>query len=250
MVALNATPDSFVPGTRIHPDDAVSRVRDLLARGADIIDLGAVSTRPGAATVSEEEEWERLQPVLNALKAAGLMNDGGRDCPRFSIDTVRAGIIRRVMDIAGRVIVNDTSAGTADPGMLPLAAQEGLPFVAMHSRGTPQTMDALCDYPDGVVQSLLEYFEAFALKASGAGLMEWILDPGFGFAKTPEQNFELLENLREFRRFGVPVLAGIADKRFAGGRTAELERIAAEGGADILRIHEATLAHYTKQKDI
>lgn len=247
MVALNATPDSFVPGTRITPADAAERVRKLLDLGADIIDIGAVSARPGAAPVSEDEEWARLKPVLEALKEAGLLNDRDREFPKFSIDTTRTGIIQRVSGLAGRVIVNDITAGDADPGMLRLAARERLPYVAMHSRGTPRTMDCLCDYPDGVVQALVRYFEAFAQKAAGAGLEEWILDPGFGFAKTPEQNLDLLENLREFRGFGVPVLAGIADKRFADGRTAELERIAAANGADILRIHEATLTHYTKQ---
>ena len=231
MGIVNVTPDSFLPGSRCLSRDAAARVMELFRAGADIVDIGAVSTRPGAARVSEEEEWRRLEPVLDTLE----------DGDRISIDTVRSSIVRKVFERLGRFTVNDISAGEADPDMLRTAGELGLGYIAMHSRGTPETMDSLCDYPHGVTAEVLDYFDRFSLKAEKAGLKEWILDPGFGFAKTEEQNLELLENLREFKRFGKPVLVGIADKRFTRGRTEEYHRKALENGADILRVHDVNV---------
>ena len=168
--------------------------------------------------------------------------------PSVSVDTTSAEIVRRVYGRIGRFIVNDISAGEDDPQMLPTVAELGLPYIAMHKRGNPRSMDSLTDYPQGVVAAVDGYFRDFAARAEELGISEWILDPGFGFAKSAEQNWELLENLSAFRHFGRPILVGVADKRFT--RTANpfateasatgseyAERLAGERGADILRIH-------------
>ena len=237
MGVVNLTPDSFREETRAMTPAAIKRrVKAFLGRGCSIIDLGAVSTRPGAADVPVEIEWQRLEPALALVKTADI-----------SIDTTSAEIVRRAYGRIGRFIVNDISAGEDDPEMLPTVAELGLPYIAMHKRGNPRSMDALTEYPQGVVQAVNDYFEQFAEKAEKLGIKEWILDPGFGFAKTAEQNWELLENLPSFRHFGRPILVGVADKRFthtpnpfAPGQVPSsqyAERLAEERGADILRIH-------------
>ena len=272
MGVVNLTPDSFRAETRAMSPAAVRRrVKALLERGCSIIDFGAVSTRPGAADVPIEEEWARLEPALALVETAGVpsqdlrhprlrggtvssANGGakrseavGEGTPAVSVDTTSAEIVRRTYGRIGRFIVNDISAGEDDPQMLPTIAELGLPYIAMHKRGNPRSMDALTDYPQGVVKAVDEYFEQFAEKAEKLGIKEWILDPGFGFAKTAEQNWELLENLPAFRHFGHPILVGVADKRFTrtpnpfapGQATGSqyAERLAEERGADILRIH-------------
>ena len=280
MGVVNLTPDSFREETRAMTPAAIKRrVKALMDRGCSIIDLGAVSTRPGAADVPVKEEWARLEPALTLVETAGVpsptaslrfapigVSDSGvpenlpifgvacrgwrRSCegtPAVSVDTTSAEIVRRVYGRIGRFIVNDISAGEDDPEMLPTVAELGLPYIAMHKRGNPRSMDALTEYPQGVVQAVDDYFEQFAEKAEKLGIDEWILDPGFGFAKTAEQNWELLENLPALRHFGRPILVGVADKRFthtpnpfAPGQAPSsqyAERLAAERGADILRIH-------------
>lgn len=168
--------------------------------------------------------------------------------PPVSVDTTSAKIVRRVYGRIGRFIVNDISAGEDDPRMLPTVAELGLPYIAMHKRGNPRSMDSLTDYPQGVVAAVDGYFRDFAARAEEMGVIEWILDPGFGFAKSAEQNWELLENLPAFRHFGRPILVGVADKRFTrtpnpfvaegpASGSAYAERLAGERGADILRIH-------------
>ncbi len=122
--------------------------------------------------------------------------------------------MRRAYGVIGDFIVNDISAGEDDPEMLPTVGRMGLEYVAMHKRGAPGTMDSLCDYPDGVVAELIRYFADFERRAAAAGVERWILDPGLGFAKTPEQNWEVLRRLPELQRFGRPILIGAADKRF------------------------------------
>jgi len=230
MGVINLTPDSFYAPSRAETLDAVkARISALKRRGCSIFDVGAVSTRPGAEPVDVETEWARLEAVLSSPIAAKLQG-------HLSIDTTSAEIVRRVYDKVGRFIVNDISAGEDDPEMLETVASLGLPFVAMHKRGNPQTMDDLCDYPDGVVNGVLDYFKAFSVKADALGIKDWILDPGFGFAKTNEQNWELLEHLSEFKVFGRPVLAGIADKRFTRGHSRKARSLAMSA-ADILRIH-------------
>lgn len=230
MGIINLTPDSFFESSRAAASEVVPRVRKMMEAGVSIADLGAVSTRPGAAAVGLEDEWNRLEPALVALSQMA-------DRPLLSIDTERSEIIRRAVEIVGPVIVNDISAGGSDPQMLPLAGRLGLRFVAMHKRGGPQTMDGLCDYPSGVIPALLEYFREFAHRASGAGVQDWILDPGLGFAKSPEQCWEILYNLEELAVLGRPILIGAADKRFTGGNTALAHAVAILHGASILRIH-------------
>lgn len=231
MGIINLTPDSFFPDSRCSVQDAAARIARMLDDGADIIDIGAVSTRPGAGDVGTEEEWRRLSPVLPMLEGV-----------RFSVDTTSAEIVRRVFREAGPFIVNDISAGEDDPEMLPAVAGLGLEYVAMHKRGNPRTMDSLCSYPRGVVAELAGYFQNFADRAEALGIRNWVLDPGFGFAKTEEQNLELLERLGEFKTLGRPILVGIADKRFTHGDTEKYHRIALQNGADILRVHDVAAA--------
>lgn len=231
MGIINLTPDSFFPDSRCSVQDAAARIARMLDDGADIIDIGAVSTRPGAGDVGTEEEWRRLSPVLPMLEGV-----------RFSVDTTSAEIVRRVFREAGPFIVNDISAGWDDPEMLPAVAGLGLEYVAMHKRGNPRTMDSMCAYPRGVVAELTGYFQNFADRAEALGIRNWVLDPGFGFAKTEEQNLELLERLGEFKTLGRPILVGIADKRFTHGDTEKYHRIALQNGADILRVHDVAAA--------
>lgn len=235
MAIVNLTPDSFHAPSRVAAEQAGARIRTLCAQGADIIDLGAVSTRPGAAEVPLEEEWRRLAPVLRAWDAPALL----------SVDTTRAEIVRRVYDCVGPFLVNDISAGEDDPDMLATVGRLGLPFVAMHKRGGPRTMDALCDYPEGVVPALVAYFSDFARRAEEHDIAEWVLDPGLGFAKTAEQNWEILEKLDWLRGFDRPILIGAADKRFTGGDTEKANRLALAHGADILRVHDVAAARRT-----
>ena len=178
MGILNLTPDSFWARSRYD--------MSVLDAGFDIVDIGAVSTRPGAAPVSEEAEWGRLEPVLKMLS--------GREHPEISIDTTRSAIVRRVYGLIGPFIVNDISAGEDDTQMLRTVSELGLEYIAMHKRGTPDTMDSLCHYENGIMNELLGYFAGFAARAREAGLSRWILDPGMGFAKKPEQNMEILDN--------------------------------------------------------
>lgn len=239
MGIINLTPDSFYAPSRVWGEgrdryaiDALRRAEDFAARGASCIDLGAVSTRPGAADVAVEEEWGRLAPVLELLAKEAPGNLG------ISIDTTSAEIVRRAYDILGPFIVNDISAGEDDPEMLPAVGALGLRYVAMHKRGNPRTMDSLAEYPDGIMPELKRYFQEFACRADALGIADWILDPGLGFAKTVAQNWEILRRLRELKVFGRPILIGAADKRFTGGLNDLAHYLAMEGGADILRVHE------------
>lgn len=238
MGILNLNGDSFYAPSRYNVS--------MLEAGPDIVDIGAVSTRPGAADVPVAEEWSRLKPVLRTLGSGVAV----------SLDTTRAEIVERACDLLGRpVMVNDISAGEDDPAMLPTVGQLGLSYVAMHKRGTPVTMQSLCDYED-VVGEIADYFRAFAVKAEGSGISDWILDPGFGFAKTVEQNYQLLEGLETFSALGRPVLVGISRKSFIYKplglgpedvltATQTLHMAVLERGADILRVHDVAAAKET-----
>ena len=271
MGIVNVTDNSYFAQSRClsqtgAPDleKIVSRVRAMLEEGADIIDIGACSTRPGSDPVGEAEEWRRLEPALDVL---------WRRFPdlRISIDTYWASVIEKAWalltrierDSAGaeknrgnihqRLIVNDISAGEDNPGMLPLVGRLGLRYIAMHKRGTPKTMQGLCDYDD-VTQSVAEYFRDFALRAAAAGIEDWALDPGFGFAKTVEQNWELLRNLHrlseaEFGGRKRDILVGVSRKSMiyrlygitpeeALPQTQILHYEALRQGAAILRVHD------------
>lgn len=229
MGVINLTPDSFYPDSRVDIDSFIERVEYFVSKGASYIDIGAVSTRPGALEVSIEEEWYRLEPALKLLNNNILI----------SIDTTSSEIVRRVYDIIGSFTVNDISAGEDDPEMLTTVGRLGLEYIAMHKRGNPRTMDTLCNYNRGVVTELLDYFKAFETKALENNINNWILDPGLGFAKTVDQNWEILNNLDQFSIFNRPILIGAADKRFTGGDTEKAHQAAINSSLTdlILRVH-------------
>lgn len=248
MGIVNLTDDSFYEGSRcVGVDAAVSRIGAMLEEGADIIDLGACSTRPGSLPVGEKEEWARLEPVLKAVRAA--FPDA-----RFSIDTYWASVVRNAYDLIGDFIVNDISAGEDDPMMLPVVGELGLTYIAMHKRGTPESMQGLSDYSD-VVEDVKAYFEEFSEKAEHYGIRNWVLDPGIGFAKTIEQNYELLRRLDAFKELADSprILIGVSRKsliyKYFNISPAEslpatqvLGYAALTKGADILRVHDVAEA--------
>ena len=241
MGIMNVNPDSFFPPSRAQSEaEMQARMEDLLERNCTILDIGAVSTRPGAPDVPLEEEWRRLEPALRLAHEKRLSLNAG--FYQISIDTFRSEIVRKAYALIGPFIVNDISAGEDDDAMLETVAELGLPYIAMHKRGNPRSMDTFIDYPQGVVAAVLEYFDEFSRKADSMGIKDWIVDPGFGFAKTSEQNWELLGEMKQFKRFGRPLLIGVADKRFTKdplynkGDLGLAEKLAWDD-ADILRIH-------------
>ena len=256
MGIVNITPDSFYSGSRnmtpdgkILIDRVVERVADMIEKGAGYIDVGACSTRPGSESVDAENEWKRLKAVLRPIREAVPQG------VKISIDTFRRDIIARTLDEIGEVTVNDISAGEDDPMMLGEVAANSLEYIAMHKKGIPSDMQSKCDYGNGVTAAVMDYFREFALKADRLGIRNWILDPGFGFAKTVEQNYELLDHLAEFQAFGRPILVGISRKSMIYKplgltpeapavleRTTELHRRAIAAGASILRVHDVAEA--------
>ena len=239
---INLNDDSFYRHSRVENEDHFrARAASLFSEGADIIDIGACSSRPGSVYPGEAEEWKRLRPALDVIAS----DFQGR---RFSVDTFSSEIVRRCYDCIGPFMVNDISAGEADGRMLGTVAGLGLPFIAMHSRGNGRTMDSLCTYGD-VVADVKDYFRAFGRRAEDAGVEDWILDPGFGFAKNVGQNLEMLARLGEFGELGRPLLVGISRKRMVWeplGLTPDscldvtlaLEGQAVLQGAAYLRVHD------------
>ena len=271
MGIVNLNGDSFYAGSRAAGADAIARARQMWADGADVVDLGACSTRPGSTQPSLEEEWSRLEPALKTLsytKPAPSVYEPRKTGPSYtksassvyepwiSIDTFRAEIVRRAYEVIGPFLVNDISAGEMDPEMLSTVGRLGLPYVAMHMRGTPETMQSLTDYDD-VVAEVIRYFREFEKKAADAGIREWILDPGFGFAKTIEQNYELLNRLDEVSSaFSQEILVGMSRKSMiykvlgitpeeAMPATQVLNYAALERGATWLRVHDVVPAVQT-----
>lgn len=231
MGVVNVNDDSFFAESRAAGEEAfIRRVEALRERGIRLIDVGAVSSRPGAAYVSEEEEWRRLEPVLRiwAREFSDL---------ELSVDTFRSRIVKHAYDIAGRFLVNDISCGSEDPNLLGTVSFLGLPYVAMHRRGTFSTMHDAWHYDD-VTAEVLAFFRVFAAQADALDI-DWILDPGIGFSKTSEESLTLLRNLDRFRdEFHRPILVGVADKRITKLVSQdELHRLAVQGGATILRVH-------------
>ena len=266
MGIVNLTGDSFYAGSRADSTTALDRIQKMRADGADVVDLGACSTRPGSVQPSLEEEWSRLEPVLRQLsgKAEGVSGTFARTgsrsdveetpsaLPLFSIDTYRSEIVRRAYGLIGPFLVNDISAGEMDPEMLETVGRLGLPFVAMHMRGTPETMQQFTRYGD-LVEDIKAYFRDFASKAADAGIADWLLDPGFGFSKTLEQNWELLRRLAELHELNRPILVGVSRKSMiykALGITPEeampatqvAQFAALERGARWLRVHDVAEA--------
>lgn len=241
MGILNLTPDSFFDGGRHQTLDAVlSHTQKMLTEGADIIDIGPYSSRPGAATISVQEEIDRAIPVVAMLR---------KEFPEvpLSIDTYRAEVAEAGIQ-AGAHIINDISGGTLDENMFATVAKLQVPYILMHMRGTPATMQQLTQYEDIVDDIAVELGQQIA-KLRELGVKDIILDPGFGFAKTLEQNYELLLRINEFEHFGLPLLGGISRKSMiykklglqpsdAVPGTIALNTLLLERGAHILRVHD------------
>ena len=252
MGVLNVTPDSFSDGGRwADPEAAVAHARELIAQGADIIDVGGESTRPGAQRVDVDTEISRVLPVVRALLADGT--DGSAGSAIVSVDTIHAATAEAAID-AGAHIINDVSGGLADPAMPALIARAGVVYVCQHWRGDPETMDRLTDYPGGVVAGVeAELRERLAeLDAAGVDRSQVVLDPGLGFAKTHAQSWELLAaTSRLIADLGRPLLVGSSRKRFLAQAaeaeatpvqrdavTAATTALAAAAGAWAVRVHE------------
>ncbi|MBM6405559.1 dihydropteroate synthase [Phycicoccus sp. CSK15P-2] len=249
MGVVNVTPDSFSDGGQwFQPEDAVRHGRELRAQGADVLDVGGESTRPGAERPSEAEELRRVLPVVAALSEVSPV----------SVDTMRATVAAAALD-AGATLVNDVSGGLADPDMAPLVAERGVPFVAMHWRGHSLDMQSRASYDDVVADVCRELGgRAEALLAAGVAADGLVLDPGFGFAKLAPDNWALLRHLDAVLGLGHPVLVGTSRKKFLGlvGREGREERPplerdvatavttahAARAGAWGLRVHDVVAA--------
>ena len=242
MGILNLTPDSFYDGGRYQSEkDVLLRAEEILEQGGLIIDVGAISTRPGAAAVSTEEEISRLLPSVKAIRS---------HFPKvlLSVDSYRSEVITRVVGETGGCIVNDISGGMLDDKMFETVARLGIPYILMHMQGTPQTMQQNPSYQDVVKDILLELSEKVnTLKLMGVN--DIIVDPGFGFGKNLEHNYELLNRLDSFRLFELPLLVGLSRKtmiwKLLGimpdaslNGTTVLNTLALMGGADILRVHD------------
>ncbi len=246
MGIVNVTPDSFYSGSRATDElTLVGRVRQLIAEGADVLDIGACSTRPGSQSVDAQAEMDRLQWALNIIR---------REAPSviLSVDTYRADVARRCVEDWGVDIINDISGGTLDDTMFKTVAQLHVPYVLMHMRGTPDTMSSLTDY-DNVTADVLEWMARRIDDMRQMGVADIIADPGFGFAKTVEQNYELLARLEAFHALNAPLLVGVSRKRMiytpldctadeALNGTTIVNTLALERGAHILRVHDVRAA--------
>lgn len=250
MGIINVTPDSFFAGSRHqHTTDILRTAEQMLTEGADILDIGGMSSRPGADIITVAEELQRVLPAIEAIKTA---------FPQaiISIDTIHAEVARQAVG-AGAGIVNDVSAGRIDPHMYTTVAALGVPYILMHSRGTPATMQQLTDYND-VVQDVVDFFTTELLTLRNLGVKDVVIDPGFGFGKTLPQNYDLLWQLHVFQILGVPVLAGISRKSMIYkllGTTPEaslngtsvLHWVALEQDAKLLRVHDVKPAREVVQ---
>lgn len=241
MGILNLTPDSFFDGGKLNSDlDVINQVTKMLADGATFIDIGAYSSKPNASFVSEAEEWKRIESTFQAI-----LNEFPQTI--ISIDTFRSTIAKRAIE-NGATLVNDISAGNLDTAMMETVASLHVPYIMMHLRGTPQTMASLTNYDD-IVKEVLFYFSEKMSQARLLGIHDIIIDPGFGFAKTTEQNYEVLQKFELFSMLDVPVLAGVSRKSMiykplqsspqeALNGTTALHMVALQKGAKILRVHD------------
>jgi len=241
MGIINLTPDSFYAGSRKPTvDEAVQQVGKMLADGATFLDLGAYSSRPGADDISVQEETDRLLPVVEAIVA---------NYPEaiLSVDTFRATVAEAAIK-AGAHIINDISGGQLDADMFATVARLQVPYILMHMKGNPQTMQQLADYDD-VFGEVYDYFALRYHQLKQLGVSDVIIDPGFGFAKKPEHGYTLMSRLQEFESLGLPILVGISRKKMIHGLlgitadealngTTALNAIALTKGANILRVHD------------
>nr|WP_294936407.1 dihydropteroate synthase [uncultured Flavobacterium sp.] len=241
MGILNITPDSFFDGGKYKSDsDFLSQTEKMLSEGATFIDVGAYSSRPNAVFVPEEEELARLIPVVDLIS---------KHFPEaiLSIDTFRAAVAKAAIE-NGAAIINDISAGLLDENMLKVIGDADVPYIMMHMRGTPQTMTSLTDYGD-VIKEMIHYFSERIATARSLGINDIIIDPGFGFAKTLDQNYEVLQKLELFQVLEMPVLSAVSRKSMvykllntsaqeALNGTTVLNTISLMKGAKILRVHD------------
>ena len=246
MGIVNVTPDSFYGGSRVNDEQALlDRVLQMMDDGADVIDVGACSTRPGSSSVDAKGEMERLQWALAAIR---------RELPDviLSIDTYRADVARRCVEEWGADIINDISGGTMDTEMFKTVATLNVPYVLMHMRGTPETMASMTDYED-VTDEVIRWMKQRIDELHQLGVVDVIADPGFGFAKTLEQNYQMLASLDEFHALETPLLVGLSRKRMiynlldctadeALNGTTVANTIALMHGAHILRVHDVRAA--------
>lgn len=242
MGILNVTPDSFYAQSRKQTEaDIEARVRQMLDEGADMLDVGAYSSRPGADNVSPDEEMARLAQGLAVLR---------RVAPDavVSVDTFRSGVARRCVEDFGVQIINDISGGALDPDMFATVAGLGGPYILMHMKGNPQTMQQAPHYDD-LLTEMLRYFAERVHRLHEMGVKDIIIDPGFGFAKTLQHNYELMHRLGDLAVLGLPMLVGVSRKsmisRLLGttpqealNGTTVLNTLALERGASILRVHD------------
>ncbi|EWH13756.1 dihydropteroate synthase [Cellulophaga geojensis KL-A] len=241
MGILNLTPDSFYDGGSYKNEtDIVTKVEKMLVDGATFIDIGAYSSRPNAINISVNEEINRIVPVVQLLvkKFPGIL---------LSIDTFRSAVAKVCLE-NGAALINDISAGNLDDKMMNVIAEYKVPYIMMHMRGTPETMQQLTEYTN-VTLDIKQYFAKKLAQARALGIVDLVIDPGFGFAKTTEQNFNVLQNLDLFKTMNVPILAGISRKSMiyktldttasnALNGTTALNTIALTKGANILRVHD------------
>ncbi|WP_308600871.1 dihydropteroate synthase [uncultured Dysgonomonas sp.] len=242
MGILNITPDSFFAESRKQGEqEIVARVAEILTQGGKIVDIGAQSTRPSSTLLSSKEEIERLKPALN------IINKEFPDAI-LSVDTFYSDVARFCVEEHGVDIINDISGGEMDKNMFDTVASLNVPYILMHMRGTPQTMSQLTDY-DNLIQDIFYYFSKKIAELHLKGVNDIIIDPGFGFSKTIDQNYELMASLKGFSIFELPLLVGISRKKMIYNlidSTAEeslngtsiLNTFALQNGADILRVHD------------
>lgn len=241
MGILNITPNSFYDGGKYSlENNAIAQVEKMLKEGATFIDIGAYSSKPNAEFVSEEEELNRIIPVVKTLI---------KEFPEalLSIDTFRSTVAQECIN-NGAALINDISAGSLDEKMMEVIASNNVPYIMMHLRGTPQTMQDQTNY-EHIINEILTYFSDKVNKARSLGINDLIIDPGFGFAKTTDQNYEILSNLEQFKMLELPILAGVSRKSMiyktldtspeeALNGTTVLNTIAITKGATIIRVHD------------
>jgi len=241
MGILNVTPNSFFDGGKYKKEsEIISQVEKMLSEGATFVDIGAYSSKPSAEFVSEQEEIDRIIPSIEVIL---------KHFPEtlLSIDTFRAEVAKASIE-SGAAIINDIAAGELDEKMFDVIAKYNVPYIMMHIRGNPQTMQSLTQYED-VIKEMLFYFSEKVKKARSLGINDLILDPGFGFAKTTDQNYEVLQKMELFSLLELPVLAGVSRKSMiyktlnntaqeALNGTTVLNTIALTKGAKILRVHD------------
>ena len=245
MGVINVTPDSFYDGSRfINEDSIILQADKLVNEGVDILDIGGYSSRPGAQEISIEEEIQRVYQSIQLIKKS-------HPGTPISVDTFRADVAKKAVE-AGAVLVNDISGGTLDEDMFKMMANLRVPYIMMHMRGTPQNMQSLTQY-DNILEEMIDFFRTRIETLQNLGVYDVVIDPGFGFAKTLEQNYYLLNHLTAFEILGRPILAGLSRKSMiykqlgitpqdALNGTTVLNTIALQKGASILRVHDVKQA--------